>query len=137
MHKKYAEKPPMVIISGSCQNFHKERDNIMDLIGELEWGSHYQSKCECASIGKSMGWDFFQIQIETEFITTLTQIHPKIMKEEGNMIEQQFVLWLEKQFKKRKKEYYLKLIETPYEQSKGFRLDPENYRTDEVLRDLR
>ncbi len=137
MHKKYADKPPMVIISGSCQNFHKERDNIMDLIGELEWGSHYQSKCECASVGKSMGWDFFQIQIEPEFINTLTQIYPKIMKEEGNILEQQFVLWLEKQFKKRKKEYYLKLIDTPFEQSKGFRLNPENYRTDEVLRDLR
>ncbi len=137
MHKKYAEKAPMVIISGSCQNFNKERDSIMDLIGELEWGSHYQSKCECSSVGNSMGWDFFHIYIEIDFITTLSQVHPKILKEEGIMVEQQFVLWIEKQFKKRKKEYYLKLVETPFEQLKGFRLDPEYYRTEEVLWDLK
>lgn len=128
----------MVLISGSCQNFNKERYAIMDLIGELEWGAHYESKCECSSDGKKvMGWDFFHIYIETEFIAELTQIHPKILKEEGTMIEQQFVLWLEKQFQKRKKNYYLKLVETPFEQSKGFRLNPENYRTEETLHDLR
>ncbi len=137
MHKKNAEKPPMVLISGSCQNFHKEREIIMDLIGEFEWGSHYQSICECSSFGTSMGWDFFHIKIETDFIETLSQIYPKILKEEGITIENQFVLWLDKQFKKRKKEYFLKLVEIPFEQSKGFRLDPENYRTEEVLWDLR
>jgi hypothetical protein len=138
MHKKYAEKSPMVLISGSCQNFPKERNAIMELIGELEWGAHYESKCECSSDGKKvMGWDFFHMYIETEFIIELTQIHPKILKEEGIVIEQQFVLWLEKQFQKRKKNYYLKLVEIPFEQSKGFRLNPENYRTEETLHDLR
>jgi hypothetical protein len=138
MHKKYAEKSPMVLISGSCLNFPKERNAIMELIGELEWGAHYESKCECSSDGKKvMGWDFFHIYIETEFIMELTQIHPKIRKEEGIVIEHQFVLWLEKQFQKRKKNYYLKLVEIPFEQSKGFRLNPENYRTEETLHDLR
>ncbi|HXS59957.1 MAG TPA: hypothetical protein VN703_04020 [Candidatus Sulfopaludibacter sp.] len=138
MHKKYAEKRPMVLISGSCQNFPKERNAIMELIGELEWGAHYESKCECSSDGKKvMGWDFFHIYIETEFIMELTQIHPKILKEEGIELEHQFVLWLEKQFQKRKKNYYLKLVEIPFEQSKGFRLNPENYRTEETLHDLR
>jgi hypothetical protein len=84
-----------------------------------------------------MGWDFFHIYLELEFIDALKEVHPKITKEEGNQIEQQFVYWLEKQFKKRKKEYYLKLVEVPYEQSKGFRLDPEHYRTEELLWDLR
>jgi hypothetical protein len=84
-----------------------------------------------------MGWDFFHIYIETEFIMELTQIHPKILKEEGIELEHQFVLWLEKQFQKRKKNYYLKLVEIPFEQSKGFRLNPENYRTEETLHDLR
>ncbi len=138
MHKKYAEKKPMVLISGSCQNFPKERNAIMELIGELEWGAHYESKCECSSDGKKvMGWDFFHIYIETEFIMELSQIHPKILKEEGIELEHQFVLWLEKQFQKRKKNYYLKLVEIPFEQSKGFRLNPENYRTEETLHDLR
>jgi hypothetical protein len=138
MHKKHANKLPMVLISGSCQNFNTERNAIMDLIGELEWGAHYESKCECSADGKKvMGWDFFHINIETEFILELAQIHPKILKEEGITIEQQFVLWLDKQFQKRKKKYYLKLIEIPFEQSKGFRLDPNNYRTEENLQDLR
>ena len=35
MHKKYAEKSPMVLISGSCLDFPKERNAIMELIGEL------------------------------------------------------------------------------------------------------
>ncbi len=138
MHKKYAEKIPMVSISGSCQNFHSERSAIMEMIGELEWGAHYESKCECSTDGKKvMGWDFFHIYIETEFIIELTQVHPKILKEEGTTFEQQFVLWLEKQFQKRKKNFYLKLVEIPFEQTKGFRLNPENYRTEETLRDLR
>lgn len=137
MHKKYAEKPPMVSISGSCLNFEKERDEIMELIGDLEWGSHYQSKCECFSVGKTMGWDFFHIYIEMDFITTISQLHKNMLKEEGIILEQQFVLWLGKQFKARKREYHLKLVETPYEKSKGFRIDPESYRTEETLWDLR
>lgn len=138
MHKKYAEKNPMVLITGSCLNFQKERNAIMDLIGELEWGAHYESRCECSSDGKKvMGWDFFHIYLETEFILELTQVYPKILKEEGIMVEQQFVLWLDKQFQKRKKNYYLKLVEIPYQQLKGFRLNPDNYRTEETLSDLR
>ncbi|MGN6346808.1 MAG: hypothetical protein ACTHME_03815, partial [Candidatus Nitrosocosmicus sp.] len=104
MQKKYADKKPMVLISGSCLNFKSEREVIMELIGELEWGAHYESKCECSSDGKKvMGWDFFHLYIETEFIVELIQIFPKILKEEGITIEQQFVLWLEKQFQKRKR----------------------------------
>lgn len=138
MHKKYADKKPMVLISGSCLNFKIERNAIMELIGELEWGAHYESKCECSADGKKvMGWDFFHIYMETEFIMELTQIFPKILKEEGITIEQQFVLWLEKQFQKRKKNYYLKLVEVPFEQSKGFRLNPDHYRTEDNLQDLR
>ncbi len=138
MHKKYVEKKPMVLITGSCLNFQKERNAIMDLIGELEWGAHYESRCECSSDGKKvMGWDFFHIYLETEFILELIQVHPKILKEEGIMSEQQFVLWLDKQFQKRKKNYYLKLVEIPFEQSKGFRLNPDNYRNEETLSDLR
>lgn len=139
MHKKYAERPlPMILISGSCQNFDKEKDVIMDFIGELEWGAHYQSKCDCSLDGKRvMGWDFFHLNIEKEFIDELTQIHPKILKEEGTAVEQQFVLWLENQFKKRKRNYYLKLIHIPFEYSKGFRLNPEHYRNEETLEDLK
>jgi hypothetical protein len=137
MHKKDAEKPPMVLISGSCLNFRKERDSILEFVGQLEWGCHYQSKFECSSVGKTMGWDFFNLYFEMEFITTLSQVHPKMLKEEGNILEQQFLLWLEKQFKRMKKEYHLKLVETPFEVSKGFRIDPECYRTEETLWDLR
>jgi len=36
-----------------------------------------------------------------------------------------------------KKEYHLKLVETPFEVSKGFRIVPECYRTEETLWDLR
>jgi hypothetical protein len=49
------------------------------------------------------------------------------------MIEQQFVLWLSKQFKNKiKSEYHLKLSDVPYEHTRGFKLNPENYRYDEL-----
>ena len=137
MHKKSSGKSPMVQISGSCLDFDKERNIIMELIGELEWGSHYEANFECSSEGKTMGWDFFNMYFEMEFIKTLAEVHPKILKEEGNILEQQFMLWLEKQFKKLKKDYHLRLVETPYEISKGFKIDPEFYITEERLWDLR
>jgi hypothetical protein len=53
------------------------------------------------------------------------------------MVEQQFVLWISKQLKKRNLEYYLKLSDVPYDYTQGFRLDPENYRDDSELEKLR
>lgn len=130
-------KSPMIVISGSCINFNKERQKIMEFIGELEWGVHAKSNCECSSNGSALGWDFFQILFDPEFVERLLDVHPDIRKEEGNMLEQQFVLWISKQFKKRNVEYYLKLSDVPYDSTGGFRLDPENYRDDSELEKLR
>lgn len=132
-----AVKPPMIVISGSCINFDKERQKIIEFIGELEWGIHSKSNCECSSNGSALGWDFFQIYFDPEFVERLLDVYPDIGKEEGNMIEQQFVLWISKQLKKRKLEYHLKLSDVPYEQTQGFRLNPENYRDDSELEKLR
>lgn len=137
MHKNSPQKSPIVQISGSCLDFDQERNIIMEVVGELEWGSHYESNFECSSEGKTMGWDFFNMYFELDFIKALAEVYPKMAKEEGNILEQQFLLWLEKQFKKLKKDYHLRLVETPYEVSKGFRIDPEFYRTEERLWDLR
>ena len=135
--RKYAQKPPMIVISGSCLNFQKEREKIMELVGELEWGAHTKSKTECSSNGNALGWDFFEIHFDSDFVEKLLEVHPDIQKEEGHMIEQQFVLWLERQFKQRKLEYYLKLSNVPYEGTKGFRLNPDYYRDDSELEKLR
>src|SRR5215467_8807087 len=130
-------KPSMIVISGSCINFNKERQRIMEFIGELEWGVHTKSNCECSSNGSALGWDFFQILFDPEFVERLLDVHPDILKEEGSMLEQQFVLWISRQFKKRNLEYYLKLSDVPYDSTGGFRLDPENYRDDSELEKLR
>lgn len=137
MKRKFAQKPPMIVVSGSCINFEKERQKIMDFIGEIEWGAHGRSKCECSSTGSALGWDFFQLYFDLEFIGKLLEVHPDIQKEEGHMVEQQFVMWLSKQFKKRNMEYYLKLSDVPYEITNGFRLNPEYYRDDKELEKLR
>ena len=137
MKRIRALKTPMIVISGSCIKFDKEREKIMDYIGELEWGVHTKSKCECSSKGSALGWDFFQLYFDPEFVERLLEVHPDIRKEEGNMIEQQFVLWISKQLKKRNLEYYLKLSDVPYDYTQGFRLDPENYRDDSELEELR
>lgn len=137
MKRKFAQKPPMIVIAGSCLHFENERQKIMEFIGELEWGAHTKSKFECSSTGSAMGWEFFQIYFDPDFIEKLIEVHPSIEKEEGHMIEQQFVLWLSKQLKKKKMEYYLKLSDVPYESTNGFRLNPDYYRDDKELEKLR
>lgn len=109
----------------------------MEFIGELEWGAHTKSECEVSSSGEAMGWDFFQIYFNPSFVEKLLEVHPDIEKEEGHTIEQEFVLWLTKQLKKRNLEYYLKLSDAPYESTRGFRLNPEYYRDDKELEELR
>jgi hypothetical protein len=127
----------MIVIAGSCLHFEKERQKIMEFIGELEWGAHTKSKFECSSTGSAMGWEFFQIYFDPDFIEKLIEVYPGIEKEEGHMVEQQFVLWLSKQLKKKKMEYYLKLSDVPYESTNGFRLNPDYYRDDKELEKLR
>jgi hypothetical protein len=137
MKRRYAEKPPMIVVSGSCLNFDKERPRIMAFIGELEWGAHTKSDCEVSSTGRALGWDFFQIYFDQSFVEKLIEVYPDIQKQEGHTLEQEFVLWLSKQLKKRKLEYYLKLVEIPYQSTGGFRLNPEYYRNAMDLEDLR
>ena len=109
----------------------------MEFIGELEWGAHTKSDCEVSSTGKALGWDFFQIYFDQTFVEKLIEVYPDIQKEEGHMLEQEFVSWLSRQLKKRNLEYYLKLVDIPYQNTGGFRLNPEYYRDEKDLEDLR
>lgn len=115
----------------------KSRPKILDFIDTLELGARLHSQYECSSVGKALGWEFFQIYFEPDFVEKLLDIYPDIQKQEGNDIEQCFVLWLNKQLKKAKLEYYLKLGDVPREVTKGFRLNPEAYRDEKELEDLR
>jgi hypothetical protein len=135
--RKFSEKPPTIIISGSCLNFDKERKKIIELIEYLQFSVRSQINCEVSSNGAALGWDFFNIYFDLSLIEKLREHFPEISKEEGITLEQQFVLWLIKQFKRRNMDYHLKLSDIPYENTKGFRLDPNNYRDDNLLEDLR
>jgi hypothetical protein len=135
--RKFSEKPPMIIISGSCLNFDKERKKIIELIEYLQFSVSSQINSEVSSNGAALGWDFFNIYFDLSLIEKLREHFPEISKEEGITLEQQFVLWLIKQFKRRNLDYHLKLNDIPYENTKGFRLDPNNYRDDSLLEDLR
>ena len=135
--RKFSEKPPMIIISGSCLNFDKERKKIIELIEYLQFSVSSQINSEVSSNGAALGWDFFNIYFDLSLIEKLREHFPEISKEEGITLEQQFVLWLIKQFKRRNLDYHLKLSDIPYENTKGFRLDPNNYRDDSLLEDLR
>jgi len=127
----------MIIISGSCLNFNKERKKIIELIEYLQFSVSSQINSEVSSNGAALGWDFFNIYFDISLIEKLREHFPEISKEEGITLEQQFVLWLIKQFKRRNLDYHLKLSDIPYENTKGFRLDPNNYRDDSLLEDLR
>jgi hypothetical protein len=135
--KKFAEKPPSIVISGSCLNFDKERKKIIEFIEYLQFSVSSEINCEVSSNGAALGWDFFNIYFDLSFMEQLIVNFPEITEEEGVTFEQRFVLWLTKQFKRRQLDYHLKLSDIPYENTKGFRLDPNNYRDDSLLEDLR
>jgi hypothetical protein len=118
-------------------NFDKERKKIIELIEYLQFSVSSQINSEVSSNGAALGWDFFNIYFDISLIEKLREHFPEISKEEGITLEQQFVLWLIKQFKRRNLDYHLKLSDIPYENTKGFRLDPNNYRDDSLLEDLR
>jgi len=109
----------------------------MEFIATLELGTRTKDQCECSSSGQALGWDFFQMYFDPDFVEKLLDLYPDIQKQEGNDIEQRFVLWLNKQMKKAKLEYYLKLSDVPHEATKGFRLNPDHYRDDSELEKLR
>jgi len=135
--KKFAEKPPSIVISGSCLNFDKERKKIIEFIEYLQFSVSSEINCEVSSNGAALGWDFFNIYFDHSLMEQLIENFPEISEEEGITFEQRFVLWLTKQFKRRNLNYHLKLSDIPYENTKGFRLDPNNYRDDSLLEDLR
>ena len=135
--RKFAEKPPSIVISGSCLNFDKERKKIIEFIEYLQFLVSSEINCEVSSNGAALGWDFFNIYFDHSLMEQLIENFPEISEEEGITFEQRFVLWLTKQFKRRNLNYHLKLSDIPYENTKGFRLDPNNYRDDSLLEDLR
>lgn len=137
MNRKTVDRPPTILVQGSCIDFEKERPRIMEFIGTLELGIHEKGKIECSSGGRALGWDFFYIYFEPGFVEKLLDLYPEILKQEGNDVEHCFVIWLGKQMKKSKLEYYLKLKDVPREGVRGFRLNPENYRDDGDLEKLR
>lgn len=129
---------PVAVFSGSCIGFDKEYARIMEFIGTLEFAVRSKSQCRCYTDGKkTLGWDFFNLEIDMGFIEKLVEVYPDINKQEGNTFEERLALWMNKQLKKMKLEYNLKLKDIPQEKVKGFRLDPESFRTDRDLDDLR
>jgi hypothetical protein len=68
----------------------------------------------------------------------LREIYPDIEKQEAGSMEERLALWMNKQLKKRTNtDFYIKLRDVPQEQVKGFRLNPEHYRDNTDLEDLR
>jgi len=128
-----------IIITGSCINFEKERPRIMEFLKSLEKEVHLDNNYyKCYTSGKkTLGWDFFEISIDTRLVQKLIEIHPEINKQEAITLEERFVLWLDAKIKKRKLDYYLKVSEFPYESVKGFRLNPNDYRDIEDMENMR
>jgi len=127
------------VLSGSCIDFEKERPKIMHFITTLESAARSQSKCKCYSDGKkALGWDFFLLEMDEIFVDKLRELYPDIQKQEAGSVEERFALWMNKQLKKMfKTDYHLKLSDVPHEKTGGFRLNPEHFRDDSNLEDLR
>lgn len=128
-----------IIMTGSCINFDRERPKIMDFLRSLEKAVHLDNNyCRCYSSGKkTLGWDFFEISVDSRLMKRLVEIHPEINKQESGSLEERFVLWLHAKFKKSKLNYYLKVNEIPYESVGGFRLNPKDFRDVEDMENMR
>ncbi len=126
-------------ITGSCVNFDKERQKIMEFLKSLEKEVHLDNNyCKCYSSGKkTLGWDFFEISVDSRLVQRLIEIHPEINKQESASLEERFVLWLHAKLKKVKLNYYLKVSEIPYESVTGFRLNPNDFRNTEDMENMR
>lgn len=130
--------PAMAVFSGSCIDFNKEHSKILEFVGTLEFAVRSKSQCKCYADGKkTLGWDFFNLEIDMGFIEKLVEVYPDINRQEGNTFEERLALWMNKQLKRMKLEYNLKLKDIPQEKVRGFRLDPESFRTDRDMDDLR
>jgi hypothetical protein len=130
--------PLMAVFSGSCIGFDEEYANIMEFIAMLESAVRNKSQSKCYTDGKkTLGWDFFNLEMDMGFIEKLVEVYPDINRQEGNTFEDRLAMWMNKQLKKMKREYNLKLKDIPQETVKGFRLNPESFRTDRDLDDLR
>jgi aspartate 1-decarboxylase len=128
-----------IIVNGSCIDFEKERPKIMEFLKSLEKEIHSDTNYfKCYSSGKrTLGWDFFEISIDSRLVQKLTEIHPEINKQEAISLEERFVLWLHAKIKKKKLDYHLKLSELPYESVIGFRLNPNDYRDIDDMENMR
>lgn len=126
-------------ITGSCINFDKERQKIVEFLKSLEKEVHLDNNyCKCYSNGKkTLGWDFFEISVDSRLVQRLIEIHPEINKQESASLEERFVLWLHAKLKKVKLNYYLKVSEIPYESVTGFRLNPNDFRNMEDMENMR
>ena len=126
------------VLSGSCINFDKERNKLMDFMNTLEATAHSKSNCKCYSDGKkALGWDFFLLEVDEGFAEKLRNIYPDIDKQEAGTAEERFALWMNKRLKKSKLEFYLKLNDIPQDKVSGFRLNPDYYRDKTGFDDLK
>ena len=129
---------PVFTLSGSCMDFEKERPKLMDFMATLESAAHGKSRYRCYSDGKkTLGWDFFKLEMDQQFVEKLRDVYPDIDKQEAGAAEERLALWMNKQLKKMKMDFYLKLRDVPQEKVKGFRLNPKHFRDKTDLEDLR
>jgi len=129
---------PIFVLSGSCIDFEKERPKLMGFMTTLESAAHDKSKCKCYSDGKkALGWDFFLLEVDQKFVEKLHDLYPAIEKEEAGTTEERFALWMNKQLKKMKLDFRLKLSDVAQERVRGFRIDPKHSRDKTDLEDLR
>ena len=133
-----ATRAPIFILSGSCIDFEKERSRLLAFMATLEAAAHNKSKCRCYSDGqKALGWDFFLLELDQKFVENLRDVFPDIDKQEAGTMEERTALWMNKQLKKMKLDFRLRLSEIPQEKVGGFRLNPEHSRDKTDLEDLR
>lgn len=130
--------PSIFVLAGSSIDFEKERPKLMGFLTTLESAAHSKNKGRCYSDGKkALGWDFFLLELEQTFVEKLRDLYPDIDKQEAGTTEERFALWMNKQLKKIDLEFRLKLSDVPQEKVGGFRLNPEHFRDENDLGDLR
>ena len=96
------------MITGSCQNFEKERGKIIKFIGDSELGAKTKVEYQCYSTGISMGWEFFELCLDPDLVYSLFSIFPDMKKKKVQCWSSSLSTGFPSSLRSEKLEYYLR-----------------------------
>ena len=78
----------------STLDYESDRKRIESIIAEVEWGLHGKSALEIGEPSKYLGWTFFKISLDIDFIVKMAEVYESFMSAKGWTHYEKFENWL-------------------------------------------